>query len=157
LQENAGGGECMREYLFHAKRVDTKEWIEGNVIDMGNQSQVFITPIQNHASYMTCDMIIAHTMVAVIPETVGQFSELEYNFHKYFEHDICEMDIPTNTTGKKKEIIRGYIIFMFGSCFLEEIGLKKRRWIFSDVATMAKGKVIYLGNIHDNPKLLEEV
>jgi hypothetical protein len=94
----------------------------------------------------------------VIPETVGLYSELEYNFHKYFEHDVCEMDIPVSLDSKKKETVRGFIEFMYGSFFFIEIGGKGRRWIFSDIATMAinsNAKVIYLGDSNNNPELLE--
>lgn len=86
------------------------------------------------------------------------FTELEYNFHKYFEHDVCEMDIPVSLNSRKKETVRGFIEFMYGSFFLNEIGGKGRRWVFADIATMAinsNAKVIYLGNSHDNPELLE--
>ena len=89
---------------------------------------------------------------------VEQSTELEYNFHKYFEHDVCEMDIPVSLDSKKKETVRGFIEFMYGSFFFIEIGGKGRRWIFSDIATMAinsNAKVIYLGDSNNNPELLE--
>jgi len=78
---------------------------------------------------------------------------LEYNFHKYFEHDICEMQIPVANGSRKKETIRGYIKFQYGAFFLEEIGEKKRCWIFVEVASMDNSNVKYLGNIHENKEL----
>lgn len=87
---------------------------------------------------------------------VEQFTELEYNFHRYFEHDICQIVIPTQEGWR--ETIKGVIEFTMGSFFLNEIGGKWRKWIFADIATMAirnGATVFYLGNIHDNPELLE--
>jgi len=86
-----------------------------------------------------------------------QFTGIEYNFHEYFDDDVCLLTIPTKDG--KTEIIKGIVEFMVGSFFLNEIGGKNRKWIFSEVATMSiesKHCVIYLGNIHDNPELLED-
>ena len=135
----------MREIKFRGIKKGKNHFVYGNLsikFDMA-----FIqTYLEDTRSYED---------VEVEPETVGQYTELEYNFHKYFEHDICQMVVPTKDGGK--ETVKGVVGFTMGSFFLNEIGGKWRKWIFAEIATMAirsGATVFYLGNIHDNPELL---
>jgi hypothetical protein len=77
----------MREYLFHGKRVDNGEWVEGNLTVWGDGS----ASIDNGPT-------ITSPLYAVVPESVGQYTGMnefmltdETRNAKLFEGDIVEV------------------------------------------------------------------
>lgn len=68
----------MREILFKGKRIDTGEWIEGYYRKTCG------------CSLIICDEGDDLHGVAVIPETVGQYTGLTENGTKIFEGDIVK-------------------------------------------------------------------
>jgi hypothetical protein len=77
----------MREYLFHGKRVDDGEWIEGNLTVWSDGS----ASIDNGPT-------ISSPLYAVYPESVGQYTGMnefmltdESRNAKLFEGDIVEV------------------------------------------------------------------
>lgn len=126
----------MREILFRGKRVDTGKWIEGVAFthDKDECLILFQHPIDGSLTGYEVD-----------PETVGQYTGLkDKNDKKIFTGDIL-----TDAWGKKLTVY-------FDSCYLQirakEIGSSLTNSI-SYYANISKLKVI--GNIHDNPELLE--
>lgn len=128
----------MREIIFRGKRVDNGEWVEGFYVldpqaDEGKESQIYYT--NEHPC--GCALV----PFAVIPETVGQYTGLtDKNGKKIFEGDILKFE--------------GQI----GVLFYNE---KFSKFMFQVKNSFACYQLDYtcdfevVGNIHDNPELLE--
>ena len=130
----------MREILFRGKRVDNNEWTEGYLYKIWNK--VFLL------WGMTGD---SPNMEEVIPETVGQYTGIKDDQDvKIFEGDIVSTDTK-----------RPYLVVEFrDGCFMfncndgGEDQYDIMLPILKEPQTVYKyGEVI--GNIHDNPELLE--
>ena len=117
-----------REILFRGKRVDNGEWTEGYLFKQWNRTFLLWG--------MTGDI---PNMTEVIPETVGQFTGLtDKNGKKIFEGDIVR-----DWDGRIYEI--KYSDFEW---IAEQT---KSFWI--NIKHLKPCEVI--GNIYDNPELLE--
>ena len=129
----------MREILFRGKRIDNGEWVEGNFcavekLDCSGDEYFIIEHAANGGQHQ------------VDPETVGQYTGLtDKHGTKIFEGDIIcynggkevvyfdtSVNIPCFTTG----VGRG------SSTAPHPYKISKRH--------------IVIGNIHDNPELLED-
>ena len=131
----------MREILFRGKRIDNGEWVYGYYIRYGwtHQEKDYIVPLYASDLYAK----------EVIPETIGQYTGLtDKNGKKIFEGDVCK----NTKTGEIVSVqwhgtMAGYVwskrkennqhLFDFGELF------------------RAYDKYEVIGNIHDNPELLE--
>jgi uncharacterized phage protein (TIGR01671 family) len=144
----------MREILFRGKRADNGEWVEGVLLP--------IDLTDTHSSITCIGKVEAHegnrnisicNFDNVISETVGQYTGVkDKNGVKIFEGDIVKEFIPFNFTicGKKTYEEPVYVIeYCDGKCgfspFCEED---------YDGMPIIEECVI-IGNIHDNPELLE--
>jgi uncharacterized phage protein (TIGR01671 family) len=126
----------MREILFRGKRIDNDEWIEGHYGEYMLMSGESIPCI----SIPNKEAVCGSTCYDVEASTVGQFTGLtDKNGKKIFEGDIVA--IPTI---KKNRVVR----FDEGGFCIEELFLQYYHCF---------GKMIVevIGNIHDNPELLE--
>lgn len=141
----------MREILFRGKRKDNGEWVFGdlirNLIYDGREKEMRIGDI-----YFEHNGDIHGTAVyKVIPETVGQFTGLtDKNGTKIFEGDIVKY------YGICKPIIGVVKI-----CEEDFSGLYGVCEAFTDGSgtSLLKSKIDcqVVGNIYDNPELLEEL
>lgn len=130
----------MREILFRGKRADNGEWVEGSLI---HQTKFYGDPVdcyhilydgEFHADY--------YGSVEVIPETVGQFTGLfDKNGKKIFEGDVVKIQV-TYDVGCYPHTETELILVTF-------IG-----GVFSPLHKCESVEVV--GNIHDNPELLEK-
>lgn len=139
----------MREILFRGKRLDNGEWIEGASFNTRNEA-FYICPTVSDITYgdngkrrrIGC-------WYAVDLFTVGQYTGLtDKNGKRIFEGDICQHE----KTGRTISVswhgtMAGYVwskriedshLFDFGELF------------------RVHDKYAVIGNIHDNPELLEE-
>ena len=132
----------MHEILFRGKRTDNGQWTYGFYRYKEELKKSFITIEiinENSASYFFD--------YEVIPETVGQFTGLrDKNDKKTFEGDILSMgdgNVPSyvfwsekNSAWEAHNIPRNedYALDRFGKRYIEKI----------------------IGNIYDNPELLED-
>lgn len=132
----------MREILFRGKRVDNGEWVE--VFFCGqNSSSMFSCP-HEEANIIEKDAGWWHL---VDLETVGQYTGLkDKNGKRIFEGDILEY---VDNDGMVQ-----YISVVFEECafLIEDHGVTDTDLLTSYVCLDLK----VIGNIHDNPELLEE-
>ena len=149
----------MREILFRGKRVDNGDWIEGSLIDWGNDgSQVYIIPFSKNATSLSLAQWVNSFGIAVIPETVGQFTGLtDKNGKKIFEGDIIRAI--TLDTGSEQIAVVCFGNFIDENNDDEYIGFYIE---FDGIKTTAtqlamekcKNRIEIIGNIHNNPELL---
>lgn len=132
-----------REILFRGKRKDDKGWVTGDLRHGGyynGDREICIMSLNS-------SIIINHP---VYPETVGQFTGLnDKNGKKVFDGDILSTENGTfSNTGM------GYILFYKGmwTSFYGQDGIG--RDCFDELHTVCNSREV-IGNIHDNPELLE--
>ena len=140
----------MREILFRGKRVDNGEWVEGSLI---HQTMFYGDPVdcyhilydgEFHADY--------YGSAEVIPETVGQFTGLlDKNGRKIFEGDIV---ILLEYVKKTFDVDDGEVRYGRGGFHVKEFSALNSLNTLMSYDGVFCGEVI--GNIHDNPELLEE-
>ena len=136
----------MREILFRGKRIDNGEWVYGFYFCMYHDDDRkhlhhFIIPLNVPISK---DKPIGEIQVEVDPEIVGQYTGLTANGKKIFEGDIVSGFF-------NHEKIVGYIFYgSDASFFIQRDGL------FGIGLNNASDWLEVIGNIHDNPELLED-
>lgn len=128
----------MREIIFRGKLLSTGEWTEGNLAVSKTGAAIIspdATPIGKYGQ--------------VDPETVGQFTGLlDKNGKKIFEGDVVR------SVSRQNEVV-GVMVFQDGSFELDCISFDEfSMWQSFSMSDLELGQVI-IGNIHDNPELLE--
>lgn len=134
----------MREILFHGKRADNGEWVEGILFNA--EEDTFIIPHGNEYSYDPMEGLAFDVYgCKVAPETVGQYTGLtDRNGKKIFEGDIV-------TGWFNHEKIVGYIFYGGNARFFIQ-----RDGIYGIGLDNASNWLEVIGNINDNPELLGE-
>ena len=132
----------MREFLFKGKRVTDNSWIEGGLITINNHC--YILPKEIELSNET-----EMAPWEVIPETVSQST---YLFDKN-DKQIFEGDIVRDYGFYGKHTVVGMVSFeeASGMFILTEQG-----YCDSLISFNPPLELEVIGNIHDNPKLMEE-
>ncbi len=140
-----------REILFRGKRIDNGEWIEGTLYPNGKWLPVFDKD----------DMYIGNSEIlrAVVPKTVGEYTGLtDKNGKKIFEGDIFVLKdshstvygvVEYRTEYDDKPFSHNYICCGFVVKWID-------KFLRSDLPFWSASPDAYvIGNIHDNPELLE--
>lgn len=125
----------MREILFRAKRLDSGEWIHGDLKHGGYYDR--------DDMYIGVTLARTVTTYAVLPETVGQYTGLlDKNGKRIFEGDIM------------RGVLGDFVVKYYnsGAGFGWENVYDKNNWGESFTGFADEYEVI--GNIHDNPELL---
>ena len=124
----------MREILFRGKRIDSGEWVYGTMYKIAKDLNPFIlTGGKRGCSYQ------------VEEETVGQYTGLkDKNGKRIFEGDIMSFAAYGFDYVGSVDIVDGNASVM---C--------KHASPFLDQAVSKHGAYI-IGNVHDNPELLEK-
>lgn len=127
----------MREILFHGKRVDNGEWVEGDLL----QVKYYNKPT---AECKIMPQTPVSSAYPVLPETVGQYTGLtDKNGKRIFEGDILNT---SNSNCRIWYVDYKHTAFCVNQvnanycCLLDEF--------------MQYSSVEVIGNIHDNPELL---
>ena len=133
-------GIVNREILFRGKRADTKEWIYGDVQQNGDAVKIR----EQEPNIQR----VARSFV-VIPETVGQFTGLtDIHGVKIFEGDIIEAHLDELFPDLATTLIVVWSNYgWFGRDMEGNVDSLEREWV-SDFFEI-------IGNIHDNPEMLE--
>ena len=149
----------MREILFRAKRLDNGEWAEAMSIaknEMMDGGSVWFIGAGQPASQWTNEhgnMVSVETtgeclFYACDHKTIGQFTGLtDKNGTKIFEGDIVHVHDRLLRCDKPYHEFDGVIEHKDGSFVIVGEVMTHYRWLDYDVTV--------LGNIHDNPELLE--
>ena len=145
----------MREILFRGKRLDNDDWVYGLLCRVGD-------------TYANIVEKGTEVMCTVFTNTIGQFTGLtDKNGRKIFEGDIVA--IPPNMSRK-----RTLGVVKFGDYKTPPYGVDKTnrgfyiRWYYENEAIeeMLRRDIVFwfnyshvdisiIGNIYDNPELLE--
>jgi uncharacterized phage protein (TIGR01671 family) len=162
----------MREILFRGKRKDNGEWIEG-CLSVSYDERVFI--VYDEDFTLTADCcglhLVSDRFCEVIPETVGQFTGLpDKNGTKNFEGDVLLWGDKTaiGRNGGTKVVVEfrsGAFGIFDGKTFNEFWHYASDKWDGQpitddmwgelDIAQYFRACFEVIGNIHDNPELLE--
>lgn len=127
----------MREILFRGKRKLGNEWIEGSL-----HTEKFT----DDEEYLCCEVC----QCDVYPETVGQYTGLtDKNGTKIFEGDIVAGAVRWQERPKN-----GLVAFESGSFGL--IWYRGEAEQFNPFTSMCNVEYEVIGNIHDNPELLNK-
>lgn len=123
----------MREILFRGKRKDNSEWVEGYYADVAKNNIILTGRIDITET-------IGAEMFRIIPETVGQYTGLtDKNGKKIFEGDIVKF---SNKTYEIK--------------FIEKYSRFAGTNAHCVFASFLLNTSEIIGNIHDNPELMDE-
>lgn len=133
----------MREILFRGKRTDNGEWVTGTPFIYADRCKM-IQAVAVHPDFVDEGNVYYSEGFPVDTKTVGQFTGLtdKKNGNRIFEGDIVEISHDAYPS------VRGEVFFKNGSFMLKNV---------SDVLTLY-GFLPWcevIGNIHDNPELLE--
>ena len=137
----------MREILFRGKNVENNEWMFGLLDDVDHNADfTAIIPQRNErVKFVWCGW-------EVYPSTVGQYTGLtDKNGKRIFEGDIISTDIA-----------RPYLVVEFrDGCFMFNCNDGGEDYYDIMLPILKEAQTVYkygevIGNIHDNPELLEE-
>ena len=166
----------MREILFRGK-TESGKWVQGDLIQLANGLKFIINNkfgacIDDKGNFINTE---APFVCEVIPSTVGQYTGLtDKNGTKIFEGDIlsvtvqeyedCPDDWQYNFVGSKRRYtgrkIKAVWTVEHKNHFCKGIGFylygKDRRFhIQLTQSALFNANAEVVGNIHDNPELLE--
>jgi len=162
----------MREILSKAKQIDNGEWIEGSLIDLDIDSgYCYIVPPYKKASILPIIFLITDRMKLVDPETLCRFTGLcDKNGNKIWKNDILMCH------GNPKDLVKA-AFGEFGVRNIETGSIvdKVVGWHYEVVPTdtisrcepfcwsmpltkdyIDRCEMEVVGNIFDNPELLQE-
>lgn len=131
----------MREILFRGKRLDNGEWVYGNFCMDALEQTRGLCGLDGFIRRYNTDTKRME-MYEVDRETIGQYTGLvDKNGRRIFEGDIVK-SIETGVV----QFFPEHSAFMVWCKFSNEVGFLYECTSIAEV----------IGNIHDNPELLEE-
>lgn len=139
----------MRELLFRGKRIDNDAWVEGFFVAKADPLLGIMASFILTQEFDTNGILCSHMdWYKVDPETVGQFTGLtDKNGKKIFEGDLCLCNRNINSFVDDQ-----VFLISFDAEYGQWVGSSSSSNIVADEFSMCE----VIGNIHDNPELLEE-
>jgi uncharacterized phage protein (TIGR01671 family) len=132
----------MREILFRGKRINNGEWMCGSLLKVTYDGNTYNLIFADNFLFVFGEAT-AMEHACVDPETIGQFTGLtDKNGKKIFEGDIVEV------------IHEGVYRCRWDEGNFE-FGLTNGTESFG-IGYISPHDIVVIGNIHDNPELLEE-
>ncbi|EKZ4829384.1 hypothetical protein QO275_001638 [Listeria monocytogenes] len=146
----------MREIEFRGKRIDNGEWVYGNLMQFEDSATFIFADERKGASTLTYAHFIINNMHAIDEKTIRQYTVLkDKNGKKIFEGDIVafsEDDFHVFNSQVEYFSEDGYPAF--------DIKVPSTYYfdsnVFSEVSMSGLYEIEVIGNIHENPELLEE-
>lgn len=126
----------MRDIRFRGKRLDNGEWVEGD-----------LTRYSEAMSYITVDLL-ENECYQVDAETVGECTDIEDPFEK----KVCEGDIIFFEGHKQTRSVIERVPDIGTGLYFKESAYG---YFSLNEKTMMLYGIEVIGNIHDNPNLLE--
>ena len=140
----------MRDIIFKGKRKDNGEWVEGYLLKVK-----IISPSSAKWVEKTLILIQQDEVYEVIPETVGQYTGLtDKNGKKIWEGDIVRTLAPCCID----KYIAGVVMFgEYSSTYQSSnVGYYVDWSLNKNIAMYCKmGDIEVIGNVFDNPELIE--
>ena len=140
-------------YLYRAKRTDNGEWVEGNVVlsnDADEEYKSIIIPAVN-SNMFTQDNgnedLGFENWHKVDPSTICQYTGLTDKNGKL----ICENDVVKGAWFDKGKRHRHIGTVSYICCAYKVVGVKQYYGLHDEL----NGSYTVIGNIFDNPELLE--
>lgn len=146
----------MREILFKAKRKDNGKWVEGYYCKLDETTYCISEDYERHP-VPTHHYILYETMTdwglpnrflqfEIDPDTLCQYTGLtDKNGKRIWENDICD-----TFENDSKEMLRNVVKFEDG-CFK----VFKEHYLSMYLDCYEESDLKVVGNVFDNPKLLE--
>ena len=136
---------AIRDIIFHGKRLDNGEWVEGNLF----------VPDKFTKREPPTEILVGTNVVRISyevdPETVGQYTGLcDKNNKKIFEGDICQ--IKNQPLISEAPFMVAWEDFVFNGWIWKDLGREGAEDSFTPSVAQ---KSVVIGTIHDNPELLE--
>ena len=150
-----------REILFRGKRMDNGEWVKGTpFFAYPTNSCRMIQAMEVHPDFVDEGNVYYSEGFPVAPETVGQFTGLtDKNGQKIFEGDLLDQSILGNDHTLEKIVIRNGCVG-YEPVFPDKVhpsdSMWKSFWRQDEQEMWPTEFFAIVGNIHDNPELLEE-
>ena len=152
----------MREILFRGKRIDNGKWVKGSFMQNGEACKpasrpdlpfsdcyIFKKTSEDIIDYFGEKTVYFHTgAYHVDPATIGQYTGLtDKNGKKIFEGDIVWFLWVGKTMNFRIDFVSGEFL---------AVPVKQQEDVWA-IRISGQGKDFeVIGNIHDNPELLEE-
>ena len=138
----------MREILFRAKRADSGKWIEGYYqkrYDLLGNEEHLIFHVDSHTVWEYAE---------IDSETLCQFTELcDKNGNRIWENDIVNTDLNVRVQIKFGLYSNGFSTWKHNQGFYMDF--MDKEYYRPELGYWAK-KTVVIGNIFDNPELLQE-
>lgn len=155
----------MREILFRGKRVDNGEWVEGfyyiATSGYAGSDEVIGKPChmittgrwQASGAYGERNELAEHK---VIPESISEFTGLcDKNGKRVYEGDIVVAHITQNALTHTEKYKGIYEVKYHDKYCYFYLAKQKNNILFDGNWRYFLREIEVIGNIHDNPKLLE--
>ena len=144
----------MREILFRGKRTKNGEWVYGYYYRDDENGKTYIITWEPNTGTTWAGSLEIENFVEVIPETVGQFTGLtDKNGKRIFEGDILRHH---NNFLDSEVVEKGVVFWDEKYCGWRRTSNGGFHNGIVDAYRLSPDCVYgVIGNIHDNPELLE--